>query len=92
MKKNITFYIILYLLSGVFTLTSLYYNAQTIPLIKKTSNLSKKNNLLKLENQQLFNQISSQKSLKNIHDKAKKLKMKLPNHTSIEHVTYPKAQ
>lgn len=92
MKKTFIFYVILYLLSGVFTLTSLYYNAQTIPLIKQTTNLNKANSKLKLENQHLYNQISSKKSLKNIQLKAKELNMRLPNHNYTKHVTYPKKQ
>ena len=90
MKKQTLFYITIYTLSCTFALISLYFNTQTVPLIKKTDNLRKKNAVLQLENQYLKNKIATEKSIQNIHKKAKQLNMILPKPNKVTHVKYKK--
>jgi cell division protein FtsL len=90
MKNKLVLYTSIYLITSIFALSSLYFNAQTVPLIKKTTELTKQNSELKLENQRLRNKISIQKSLKNIHLKAKKFNMILQNPNKVTHIKYTK--
>ena len=86
MKKKMFIFIGVYTISCCLTLVSLYYNAKTMPLLKNTESLSKTNQNLELENKQLQNKISTQKSIKHIHETAKKYKMKFPELKKITHI------
>ena len=92
MNNKLILYISIYSLTCIFALSSLYFNAQTVPLIKKTTEFTKLNSELKLENQRLQNTISIRKSLKNIHLKAKEFNMVLPNTNKIKHIKLKQKQ
>ena len=92
MKNKLLLYISIYSLTCIFALSSLYFNAQTVPLIKKTTEFTKLNSELKLENQRLQNTISNQKNLKNIHLKAKEFNMVLPNPSKVKHIKLKQKQ
>lgn len=90
MKKKAVITLLIYTISAICTLSSLYFNAQTIPIIKQTTVLTKKNAKLRLENQRLQNKISAQSSLQNIQKKAEEYKMILPRPNKVTHVGYSK--